>query len=343
DREAPYIMKNGGYYYLFSNRGSCCNGLNSSYYVVVSRSTNIRGPYSGERSFIPVRNGNIIGPGHIGYGHGRLTYHYYDGNQNGAAKLMTRADFGFSNGWPYLGARPGGQGTVYQFRNRGTGLYIDGMGSTNNGDAVGQYANTTHPNSQWEVIDAGDGYSQLRNRGTGLFLDGYGRTDNGADVSQYANTTHPNSHWRLQPYGDYYRLQNRGTGLYLDGMGRTANGDAVGQYANTTHPNAQWQLVGVSASFRTAEASEVVSPEQARLSPAMSIYPNPVRESLQIRLMEREATGPARLFSVAGQLVVEKVLQYGTNQLDMSSYPSGVYFLEVPLNTGTERSKIIKE
>src|SRR5690606_40324908 len=36
--EAPYITRNGDYYYLFMNRGSCCQGSNSSYYVTVARS-----------------------------------------------------------------------------------------------------------------------------------------------------------------------------------------------------------------------------------------------------------------------------------------------------------------
>ncbi|UUZ49607.1 hypothetical protein LP420_04940 [Massilia sp. B-10] len=37
DIEAPYITRNGGYYYLFVNRGACCKGSNSSYYVEVQR------------------------------------------------------------------------------------------------------------------------------------------------------------------------------------------------------------------------------------------------------------------------------------------------------------------
>lgn len=43
--EAPYIYKRGNYYYLFASIGFCCEGMNSTYKVVVGRSENIDGPY----------------------------------------------------------------------------------------------------------------------------------------------------------------------------------------------------------------------------------------------------------------------------------------------------------
>ncbi|GAB1415389.1 family 43 glycosylhydrolase [Paludibacter sp.] len=43
--EATYIHKRGDYYYLFASVGSCCEGLNSTYRLVVGRSKSILGPY----------------------------------------------------------------------------------------------------------------------------------------------------------------------------------------------------------------------------------------------------------------------------------------------------------
>ncbi|GAO30222.1 arabinan endo-1,5-alpha-L-arabinosidase [Geofilum rubicundum JCM 15548] len=102
DYEAPFILKNGSYYYLFINRGRCCQLLNSTYYVEVSRSTSITGPYSGVREFLPVQTGNIVGPGHIGYGEGVMSYHYYDGFSNGYPRLFTTT-LEFVDGWPVAG------------------------------------------------------------------------------------------------------------------------------------------------------------------------------------------------------------------------------------------------
>lgn len=124
DCEAPYIVKNGSYYYLFINRGSCCQGVNSTTYrIQVGRSTSITGPYvdkngvslnSGGGSNVAATTGRYIGPGHFGYGNGKVTYHFYDGNDNGNAKLRITT-LSWSNGWPVIsggGARMAGEDDV---------------------------------------------------------------------------------------------------------------------------------------------------------------------------------------------------------------------------------------
>lgn len=103
DYEAPYILKNDGYYYLFINRGKCCQLLESTYYVEVSRSTSITGPYSGTRQFLSSQQGHVVGPGHIGYRENTLTYHYYDGFSNGYPRMLTTT-LSFENGWPVAGS-----------------------------------------------------------------------------------------------------------------------------------------------------------------------------------------------------------------------------------------------
>jgi arabinan endo-1,5-alpha-L-arabinosidase len=54
--EAPYIHKRGNYYYLFASIGSCCEGMNSTYKVVVGRSENVDGPYL-NKSGVDMNNG----------------------------------------------------------------------------------------------------------------------------------------------------------------------------------------------------------------------------------------------------------------------------------------------
>ena len=43
--EAPFIMKHGGYYYLFVSWDYCCQGMKSTYRVAVGRSRKVAGPY----------------------------------------------------------------------------------------------------------------------------------------------------------------------------------------------------------------------------------------------------------------------------------------------------------
>lgn len=232
----------------------------------------------------------------------------------------------------------GGGTTYYQLRNRGTGLYLDGMGLTSNGSAAGQYANTSHVNAQWEMIGQGGNYYQLRNRGTGLYLDGMGRTSDGADCGQWANTSHQNSHWNVTQYsGNYYRLQNRTTGLYLDGMGRTSNGANCGQWPNTTHPNAQWELIALSGSRVAEEVADRF------LADKVSFYPNPMLDHLNIQLEENETQAQAKIFNLSGQLIISQDLSAIRSELDVSELKRGVYFLELHTSADTQRAKLIKK
>jgi hypothetical protein len=89
--EAACIYRRGGYYYLFVNWGSCCDGVDSTYHVRVGRSQSITGPYL-DRNGVDLRNnggtifaeasGKFAGPGHIGVleeeGQRWISYHYYD-------------------------------------------------------------------------------------------------------------------------------------------------------------------------------------------------------------------------------------------------------------------------
>ena len=112
DWEAPCLIKEGSYYYMFVNRGRCCQGLNSTYYIVVGRSTSPFGPFvdkngrsltSGGGTFVLGRQGNYIGPGHLSRmpGTQRGSVHYYDGANNGNPKLEI-VYFSWSGGWPIL-------------------------------------------------------------------------------------------------------------------------------------------------------------------------------------------------------------------------------------------------
>lgn len=237
-----------------------------------------------------------------------------------------------------------GGGTYYRLQNRGTGLFLDGMGRTVNGEACGQYANTTHVNAQWEMISTGS-YYQFRNRGTGMFLDGMGRTTNGSDAGQWANTTHANSQWSVQQYdGSYYRIQNRGTGLYLDGMGHTSNGSVCGQYGNTTHVNAQWQLVSVS-SAATMAVNEQTSPEAqtSEVSASVSVYPNPATDAITIVLPSAyDGEKVANLHDGTGKVAVSDKFSDTQHTMYIGDLRKGTYILKIMSNKKLLTEMVIK-
>jgi len=239
--EAPYLLKNDGYYYLFVNRALCCKGVSSTYYIIVGRATNVTGPYEDWRTF-KSSQGRYIGPGHVGYGENRLTYHYYDGNEGGIAKLANTT-LDWIDGWPVAGSPSDGE--IVQIRNRATGMYLDGMGCTTDGGACGQIANSTDENARWK-ISFKDNNFQFTNVGTGMTINGNGALTNGMICIQSTNTSNANSQWEVEYFdGHFYRIKNVGTEMYLDGYGRTEDGSECAQYANTTHVNAQWELIPV--------------------------------------------------------------------------------------------------
>ena len=118
DCEASALMYKDGWYYLLGTHGTCCDGVNSTYNIVVGRSRSVEGPYvdnvgrdmyhGGGRMVIAACD-RKTGAGHFG------RYIFDDG-----VELMSfhwEADFDLSgrstlavypllwkNGWPYAGA-----------------------------------------------------------------------------------------------------------------------------------------------------------------------------------------------------------------------------------------------
>jgi arabinan endo-1,5-alpha-L-arabinosidase len=113
--EGSYIYPHGGYYYLFASIDTCCNGVTSTYRIIVGRSTSITGPYvdrggvaltSGGGTIVLSAHGNINGPGgeslFADTDGDILVYHYYDGNNSGYPALGINHIAYTSDGWPYV-------------------------------------------------------------------------------------------------------------------------------------------------------------------------------------------------------------------------------------------------
>jgi len=113
--EAPFIMKHGGYYYLFVSWDYCCMGAKSTYRVAVGRSKNVDGPYLDKDGRDMVNGGgtlliegdkrNFEALGHcaaynIG-GKDIFICHGYSTKHKGAAILVKRG-IEWKDGWPIL-------------------------------------------------------------------------------------------------------------------------------------------------------------------------------------------------------------------------------------------------
>lgn len=257
DIEAPYITRNGNDYYLFVNRGSCCKGSDSTYYVEVQRATNIRGPYSGTRTVLPVTDGKYRGPGHIGLlkqdGCNFVSTHYYDLQDNGNAKLDILR-MSYSNGWPALtrnftsfAACGGISDGVYSFRSRLSGKDLTvANASTADGAPVQQFSGTNARHQQWYVIGQGDGYYSIINAHSLRSLDNYGNsTTAGTNIAQWAYWAGAGQRWRFtSPAAGYHTVANQLSGMVLDVNARsTADGAQIIQWPASGASNQQWSLI----------------------------------------------------------------------------------------------------
>lgn len=113
--EAPSIIAQGGYYYLFVSFDACCKGVSSTYRTMVGRATSITGPYvdragaqmmKGAAEELLVSTGRYVGPGGgTAYRDGALyfyVYHYYDTQDSGNSRLSIRPISFDVDGWPKL-------------------------------------------------------------------------------------------------------------------------------------------------------------------------------------------------------------------------------------------------
>lgn len=113
--EAPFIFKKGDYYYLFVSWDRCCRGENSTYKVVVGRSTDITGPYldkAGQRmdygggSLVVKGNDEYAAVGHNSVytfdGTDYLVAHGYDLSDEGRSKLVILEVTWDDDGWPVV-------------------------------------------------------------------------------------------------------------------------------------------------------------------------------------------------------------------------------------------------
>ena len=119
DCEATDLIYRDGWYYLLGTHGTCCDGVNSTYNIVVGRSRSVEGPYVDNVGREMLRGGGrmviaagdrVCGPGHFGRtildeGVEVMSCHFEaDFDRSGRSVLGIRPLL-WKNGWPVAGER----------------------------------------------------------------------------------------------------------------------------------------------------------------------------------------------------------------------------------------------
>lgn len=117
DCEATDLEYRDGWYYLLGTHGTCCDGANSTYNIVVGRSRKITGPYldnmgremlKGGGKMVLAARDRLIGPGHFGRlvleeGVEKMSCHYEADLDQGGRSVLGILPLLWKNGWPVAG------------------------------------------------------------------------------------------------------------------------------------------------------------------------------------------------------------------------------------------------
>ena len=117
DCEATDMIYRDGWYYLLGDHGTCCDGANSTYNIVVGRSKNVTGPFrdnmgvnmlKGGGKFLVGASGHFFGPGHFGLlklgdGVEKFSCHYESDLKQGGRSVLGIRPLLWKDGWPVAG------------------------------------------------------------------------------------------------------------------------------------------------------------------------------------------------------------------------------------------------
>lgn len=111
--EAPFIVRHGGYYYLFVSWDLCCRGAKSTYRTMVGRSKQVTGPYVDDQGIPMMEGGGMpllkandrwAGPGGESVllqpgGHDIIVFHAYDAHTG--RRALQISTLRWQDGWPH--------------------------------------------------------------------------------------------------------------------------------------------------------------------------------------------------------------------------------------------------
>lgn len=247
DCEATDLMYRDGWYYLLGTHGTCCDGPNSTYNIVVGRSCNITGPYidnigrdmlqGGGKMLLSAGN-RKTGPGHFGRyieddGVEKMSFHYEADFDRGGRSVLAVLPLLWENGWPVAG-EPVKEG-VYEIESQRHGYALE---------LAVDFVRMPHKMFRfWEKVD--EPVVPLKSQTLEDVIDTWPEGDIDVRLGDYM--FRPHQRWSVQPapeYGGYldapyYKIMIEGTNRALTA---TAEAEVTAAAEFTGAPEQLWRI-----------------------------------------------------------------------------------------------------
>ncbi|GAA4499244.1 hypothetical protein GCM10023172_17650 [Hymenobacter ginsengisoli] len=347
ENEASYVMQHGGYYYLFYNKGICCAGVTSTYYVQMGRSASPTGPFldkngvdllqGGGSDFLTAKD-NYIGPGQVGLfvenGVNYLTYHYYDRSHNGAPTLAIANLSWDAAGWPVATQDWLPAGT-YALTNQGSGkAWAAGNCTTAAGQALVQSTATGQPCQQWKLVPQGSGLYKITNVLSNLNADQTGCVeDAGTKLGLQASSALNCQQFRVERAAD---------GTYVLAA---FYGNRVVEVPNASSADGQqlglWDYNGCTCQHWVIQAPGVVTAVRSALAAQVQLFPNPTRGGSFTVQLPAGTRATLTVADLNGRLVYRRELTGGGPGEVPAGLGAGTYVVQVATATEVATRKLV--
>ncbi|QKG56494.1 family 43 glycosylhydrolase [Hymenobacter sp. BRD128] len=347
ENEASYVMQHGGYYYLFYNKGICCAGVTSTYYVQMGRATSPAGPYLDKNGVDLLQGGgtdflvgkdNYIGPGQVGLfvenSVNYLTYHYYNGNANGAPTLGIGSLSWDAAGWPAVTQDWLAAGTYTLTNQNSRLLWAAAACTTTAGQALVPSAATGQACQQWKLTPQGSGVYKLANVAASLNADVAGCAEAaGTPLGLQADSPLNCQKFRVERAADgSYAL----AAIYGNRVVEVPNASmTAGQ------PLGLWDYNGCNCQHWLIQAVGTITATATAQNPEIQLFPNPARGgNFSLKL----PAGAAAMVSVAdlsGRVVYQQALPAaGAHDLN-TNLAAGAYLVQISTAGATTTRKLV--
>ena len=247
DCEATDLIYRDGWYYLLGTHGTCCDGPNSTYNIVVGRSKKVTGPYvdnidremlKGGGKLVVAAGDRLIGPGHfgctvLGDGIEKMSCHYEADLDQGGRSVLGIRPLLWKNGWPVAGDNLKEGTYEIASERRGYALQIDVDFTRMAGVARGFNRNNDEPVKPIPSQELAD---VIKNWPTGNI---------GVTIGDYM--FRPHQKWAITAVpgvggylgGPYYKITIAGTGRAL---AATADAEVITVPEFTGTPEQLWMI-----------------------------------------------------------------------------------------------------